>query len=288
MDVVTICVPPTSLNSFPHVSFRVHFPHIHQPVFLFVAAVLAGILNSVAGGGSFITFPALIFTGMPPILANTTNTAAVWPGTVASTVAYRKAFTPQARRLLPALAITGIAGGILGARILLVTPQAVFMRIVPWLLLGATLLFLFSPHITGWIRGRANLKSGEAVGGSGTPPSLMAGVLFLELLVSMYVYFGAGVGILFLSLLALMGLEGIHTLNGMKTLLVSIVNGVALGTFILAHKVVWPQALLMLVGALIGGYGGAWVAQKMNPQHVRWLVIAIGFAMSAYFFLRKP
>jgi uncharacterized membrane protein YfcA len=266
----------------------VHWPPIHHPVFLFFAAVLAGIINSVAGGGSFITFPALIFTGMPPILANTTNTAAVWPGTVASTVAYRKAFTPQARKLLPALTITGIAGGILGARILLITPPAVFMRIVPWLLLGATLLFLFSPRITAWIRNRANLKSGEAVGGSGTPPSLMAAVLFLELLVSIYVgYFGAGVGILFLSLLALMGLEDIHTLNGMKTLLVSIVNGVALGTFILAHKVIWPQALLMLVGALIGGYGGAWVAQKMNPQHVRWLVIAIGFAMSAYFFLHK-
>jgi len=285
---VTVCVPLTSLNSFPHVSFRVHLPPINHPAFLFFAAVLAGIINSVAGGGSFITFPALIFTGMPPILANTTNTAAVWPGTVASTVAYRKAFTPQARKLLPALTITGIAGGILGARILLITPQAVFMRIVPWLLLGATLLFLFSPRITAWIRRRANLKSGEAVGGSGTPRSLMAGVLFLELLVSMYVgYFGAGVGILFLSLLALMGLEDIHTLNGMKTLLVSIVNGVALGTFILAHKVIWPQALLMLVGALIGGYGGAWVAQKMNPQHVRWLVIAIGFAMSAYFFLHK-
>jgi uncharacterized membrane protein YfcA len=266
----------------------VHFGQINHPIFLFFAAVLAGTINSVAGGGSFITFPALIFTGIPPIPANATNTAAVWPGTVASTVAYRKSFTRQARQLLPALTITGIIGGILGARILLITPQATFMRIVPWLLLGATLLFLFSPRITAWIRARANLKAGESVGGSGTPRSMMAGVLFLELIVSMYVgYFGAGVGILFLSLLALMGLEDIHTLNGMKTLLVSIVNGTALLTFVFAHVIVWPQAVLMLVGALIGGYGGAWVAQKMNPQHIRWLVIAIGFAMSAYFFLRK-
>jgi uncharacterized protein len=285
---VFIGTPVTSLNSFPHVSFRVHFPHIHHPVFLFFAAVLAGIINSVAGGGSFITFPALIFAGIPPIPANATNTAAVWPGTVASTVAYRKAFTREARQLLPPLAITGVAGGILGARILLITPPSTFMRIVPWLLLGATLLFLFSPRITARIRGRANLKPGQAVGGSGTPLPIMAGVLFLELLVSIYVgYFGAGVGILFLTLLALLGLEDIHTLNGMKTLLVSIVNGTALATFVFAHVIVWPQALLMLVGALIGGYGGAWVAQKMNPQHVRWLVIAIGFAMSAYFFLRK-
>ena len=261
-----------------------HFAH---PFFLFFAAVLAGIINSVAGGGSFITFPALIFAGISPILANTTNTAAVWPGTVASTVAYRKAFTPEARRLLLPLTITGVIGGILGARILLKTPPATFMRIVPWLLLGATLLFVFSGRITSWIRSRANLHDGQSVGGSSTPRSLMAGVLLLELLVSIYVgYFGAGVGILFLSLLALMGMDDIHAMNGMKTLLVSIVNGTALATFILARMVVWPQALLMLVGALIGGYGGAWVAQKMNPQHVRWLVIAIGFAMSTYFFIR--
>lgn len=261
-----------------------HFAH---PFFLFFAAVLAGIINSVAGGGSFITFPALIFAGISPILANTTNTAAVWPGTVASTVAYRKAFTPEARRLLLPLTITGIIGGILGARILLRTPPATFIRIVPWLLLGATLLFVFSGRITSWIRSRANLHDGQSVGGSGTPRSLMAGVLLLELLVSIYVgYFGAGVGILFLSLLALMGMDDIHAMNGMKTLLVSIVNGTALATFIFARMVVWPQALLMLVGALIGGYGGAWVAQKMNPQHVRWLVIAIGLAMSAYFFIR--
>jgi uncharacterized protein len=263
----------------------VHFSH---PLFLFVAALVAGAINSVAGGGSFITFPALIFVGIAPIAANATNTAAVWPGTVASTVAYRKAFTAQARRLLPPLIITGIAGGVLGARILLVTPQATFMRIVPWLLLGATLLFVFSGPITSWIRGRANLKDGDEPVGEHAPRSLMAGVLFLELLVSIYVgYFGAGTGILFLSLLALMGMEDIHAMNGMKTLLVSIVNGVALVTFVFARVIVWPQALLMTVGALAGGYGGAYVAQKMNPQHVRWLVIVIGFGMSAYFFIRR-
>ncbi len=262
--------------------------HFSHPLFLFVAALVAGAINSVAGGGSFITFPALIFVGIAPIAANATNTAAVWPGTVASTVAYRKAFTAQARRLLPPLIITGIAGGVLGARILLITPQATFMRIVPWLLLGATLLFVFSGPITAWIRGRAHLKAGDEPVGANAPRLLMAGVLFLELLVSIYVgYFGAGTGILFLSLLALMGMEDIHAMNGMKTLLVSIVNGVALVTFVFARVIVWPQALLMTVGALAGGYGGAYVAQKMNPQHVRWLVIVIGFGMSAYFFIRR-
>jgi uncharacterized membrane protein YfcA len=263
----------------------VHFSH---PVFLFFAAVIAGMINSVAGGGSFVSFPALLFSGIAPIAANATNTAAVWPGTVASTVAYRKAFTPEARRLLPPLIVTGVIGGVLGARILLVTPQGTFLRMVPWLLLGATLLFVFSGRITGWIRGRARLKAGDAPGGTQGPRALVAGVLFLELLVSIYVgYFGAGVGILFLSLLALMGMEDIHAMNGMKTLLVSIVNGMALATFVLARVIVWPQALLMLVGALAGGYGGAYVAQKMNPQHVRLLVIVIGFTMSAYFFIRR-
>jgi uncharacterized membrane protein YfcA len=263
----------------------VHFSH---PVFLFFAAFIAGTINSVAGGGSFVSFPALLFTGIAPIAANATNTAAVWPGTVASTVAYRKVFTKDVRHLLPPLIITGVIGGVLGARILLVTPQGTFLRMVPWLLLGATLLFVFSGRITGWIRGRANLKAGDAHGGIRGPRVLFAGVLFLELLVSIYVgYFGAGVGILFLSLLALMGMEDIHAMNGMKTLLVSIVNGVAFATFIFARVIVWPQALLMLVGALVGGYGGAYIAQKMNPQHVRWLVIVIGFAMSAYFFIRR-
>jgi uncharacterized membrane protein YfcA len=255
---------------------RVPFTH---PLFLFFAALLAGILNAVAGGGSFISFPALLFTGMAPIAANATNTAAVWPGTVASTVAYRHAFTPDARRLLPPLLLTGIVGGILGARILLKTPQSTFMHLVPWLLLGATLLFLAGPRISAWVRRRA-------AQGKTSRPLTIAG-FFLELLIAMYIgYFGAGVGILVLSLLALLGMENIHAMNAVKSLLVSVVNGVAMVTFVLAGIIVWPQAILMLVGSLIGGYAGAYYAQKTNPQHIRHLVVAIGFAMSAYFFIR--
>lgn len=234
----------------------------------------------MAGGGSFISFPALLFTGVAPIAANATNTAALWPGTMASTFAYRKEFGAGERRLLPPLIVTGMLGGVLGAWILLRTPQATFLRLVPWLLLAATLLFVFSGRMTAWVRRRAGHQKGSRI--------LMAGVLFLEFLVAIYVgYFGAGVGILVLALLALLGMENIHAMNGVKTLLVSIVNGVALITFIWAHIVVWPQALLMLVGASVGGYGGAYLAQKMNPQHVRWVVIAVGFGMSAYFFIRR-
>ncbi len=252
--------------------------------FLFIAAFFAGTVNSVAGGGSFISFPALLFTGMAPIAANATNTAALWPGTVASTLAYRNAFTPHARRLILPLFIVGIIGGVLGARVLLITPQNTFLHLIPWLLLAATLLFLFSGPITTWIRKRAGHNPND---GAKVPPLLMVAGLAIELVVAMYVgYFGAGAGILFLSLLAILGIDDIHAMNGMKTLLVSVVNGVAIVTFVIARVIVWPQALVMLVGAIAGGYGGAHFAQKMSPQHVRWTVIVVGFGMSIYFFIR--
>jgi uncharacterized protein len=278
-----------------------------HPIFLFFAALLAGLLNAVAGGGSFISFPALLFSGIAPIAANATNTAAVWPGTVASTIAYRKEFTAEARRLLPPLLVTGILGGIIGARVLLSTPQSTFMHIVPWLLLGATLLFASSGWLTARLHARLgtrreaptneNAASDGSVGTAGspsdappgerkTPRVLLVVGLFLELLVAIYIgYFGAGVGILLLALLAFLGMENIHTMNGMKSLLVSVVNGVALVTFILARVIVWPQALLMLVGAMLGGYAGAHYSRKMSQQHIRWLVIVVGFGMSAYFFI---
>jgi uncharacterized protein len=265
------------------VFFPVHFNDLHHPLFLFLAALLGGTVNSVAGGGSFISFPALLFTGMAPIAANATNTVALWPGTAASAVAYRNAFTSDTRQLLPPLVGTCVIGGVLGAVILLRTPPATFLRLVPWLLLVATLLFVFSGRITTWIRGRA----GHTAADNKLPRGLFLSGLFIQLIIAMYVgYFGAGTGILVLALLALLGMENIHAMNGIKTLLVSVANGVAIVTFVWARVVVWPQALLMIVGAAVGGYGGAYLAQRMNPQHVRRLVIAIGFAMAAYFFWR--
>ncbi len=257
--------------------------HISHPLFLFFAALIAGTINSVAGGGSFISFPALLFVGMPAIPANATNTAALWPGTVASTVAYRNAFTPQAKRLLWPLFAMAVVGGVLGAVILLKTPPATFLRLVPWLLLVATLLFVFSGRMTAWIRNRM----GQTAGDRHLPQGMFWAGLGVQLVIAMYVgYFGAGTGILMLALLALLGLDNIHAMNGMKSLLVSVANGVAIVTFVWAHVVVWPQAVLMLIAAVTGGYAGAYFAQKMNPQHVRWMVIAIGFGMAAYFFIR--
>ena len=253
---------------------------IHQAIFLFLAALVAGVLNSVAGGGGFIAFPALVVSGIPPINANATNTAALWPGTVASTGAYRNVLSREDRTLILPLVLTGALGGLIGAIVLLKTPQQTFLRLIPWLLLSATLLFCFSRRITRWIRDRR-----QGVNGSGRVSGATGALV--QLVIALYIgYFGAGAGILMLALFALMGVENIHTMNGLKTLMASVCNAIALITFIVARAVVWPQAILMVVGAAIGGYAGAYYAQKLPPERVRQFVIVTGFAMAGYFFVR--
>jgi len=248
-------------------------------ILLFCAALLGGAVNSVAGGGGFIAFPALLFTGVPSINANATNTVALWPGTVASTGAYRKALSADLlKSILPLIVITFL-GSILGSTLLLKTRQSTFDRMVPWLLLGATVLFSFGGKITAWIN-RHHTESGP------TRPRIVA-ITALQLCVAIYIgYFGAGVGIVMLALLSMMGMENIHSMNGLKTLLATCGNAVAVIVFIVARAVFWPQALLMVVGAALGGYAGAWFAQKMDPKSVRYVVIAIGYSMTTYFFWR--
>jgi len=246
-------------------------------ILLFSAAVVGGTVNSVAGGGGFIVFPALLFTGMPPINANATNTVALWPGTLASTGAYRKTMSAALlKRMLPLFIVTFV-GSVIGAYLLLKTPQQTFLKMVPWLLLGATVLLAFGRRITAWTS-RHHAEHG---------PSLwaMVGVTALQACIAIYLgYFGGGAGIVVLALLAVMGMDNIHAMNGLKNFLVSCGNGVALVIFIAAHAVFWPQALLMIGGAVLGGYGGAHYAQKLNPRLVRAIVIAIGSCMTVYFF----
>jgi len=246
---------------------------------LFAAAGLAGTMNSVAGGGSFISFPALIFTHVLPIPANATSTVALWPGTVASASAYRKRF-PKDSRLLMEMIATSLAGGTLGALVLLRTPQATFMRFVPYLFLLATLLLIFGKQLATWV---------EATFKTSKQPRWMLVVAsnFFQFLIALYGgFFGAGIGIMMLALLTLLRMEDIHAMNALKTLLTTAINGAAVITFIAAGAVLWPQALVMLGGAVLGGYGGAHFAQKLDPQIVRRFVIAVGIGMSAYFFLR--
>jgi len=251
---------------------------VDHAIFLFIAATIAGALNAVAGGGGFIAFPALIFTGMPPISANATNTAALWPGTLASTGAYREAMKGRLKVIAP-LVVSGIIGGTIGAYILLHTPQRTFMRLVPWFLLSATVLFTFSHRINLYFRKHA---AGVHTGATST-----VGGALVQLVIALYIgYFGAGAGILMLALLALLGETDIHAMNGLKTLLATVTNGMALLTFIVTRTVIWPQAVVMIVGAALGGYSAAWYAQRVDPRITRGLVITTGFSMAAYFFVR--
>jgi uncharacterized membrane protein YfcA len=246
---------------------------------LFSSAVVGGAVNSVAGGGGFIAFPALLFTGMPPVNANATNTIALWPGTLASSWAYRKSLSRELfNSLLPLIVIT-FCGSILGSVLLLRTPQATFLKMVPWLLLGATLLFTFGGRVTSWVKQHHSTQGPSRI--------TVIGVALVQLCVAIYIgYFGAGVGFVMLALLTMMGIENIHSMNGMKTALATCGNGVAIVMFVFAHAIIWPQALLMIGGAALGGYGGAHYAQKLDQKVVRFIVIALGATMTAYFFWR--
>lgn len=245
---------------------------------LFAIAVVSGAMNSVAGGGSFLSFPMLLLVGVPPIEANATNTIALWPGILGSIGAYRKELQgAEAQKVLMPLLTTGIIGGLLGAITLLFTPQRTFLHLIPWLLLGATLLFAFSRKITATLRPKGGEHALTTKGGAAA-----------QLFVGFYIgYFGAGAGILMMALLALLGMTQIHRINAYKTVQAAACNGIAILAFIFKGVIYWKHAGIMVAGSLLGGYYGAHFAQKMKQEHVRWIVIAIGAGMSVYFFLRK-
>lgn len=248
---------------------------LETAIFLFFAGALGGALNAVAGGGSFIAFPALLFTGVAPIAANATNTVALWVGVTASTGAYRKHLDISRRVMIP-LAVTSIIGGIAGAYLLLHTPAQTFLRVLPWLMLGATLLFMFGQ--------RLSRRSGGSIAADASTSALTVAAIF-ELFVAVYGgYFGGGVGIVNLAMLAALGMTDIHAMNALKTVLGGIINGIAVVTFIIAGAVVWKQGSVMIAGALLGGYLGAHYAQKLPAAWIRRFVIGVGISMTVYFF----
>ena len=247
----------------------------HTYIFLFVAGVLGGALNAVAGGGSFVAFPALMFAGIPPISANATNTVALWVGVTASTGAYRKHLDISRRVMVP-LAITSVIGGIGGAFLLLRTPAHTFLQVLPWLMLGATLLFISGSRLA---RGS---KSGLARDASTRAIAVAA---IFELVVAVYGgYFGGGVGILNLAMLAALGMTDIHAMNALKVVLGGIINGTAVVTFAIKGAIAWKPGVIMIVGAIVGGYYGAHYAQKLPQSWIRAFVILVGTGMTAYFF----
>ncbi len=254
--------------------------HLTEALFLFFAAVIAGTLNAVAGGGSFISFPALLFLHVEPVAANATNTVALWPGLAASSIAYMKRLNAPVRLLVPLL-ITSIVGGWAGALLLLHTPQHTFLHLIPWLLLCGTLLFTFG-NSTRTIAGKTNSMDDLRA----LSWTAVAASCFVQLFVGIYGgYFGAGIGFVMLGMLTALGMRDIHAMGAIRTLLAAAINAVAVVTFIAAGAILWRQCMVMVAGALAGGWFGAHYAQKADPHKMRVAVIGLGLAMSAYFFI---
>lgn len=251
---------------------------MESPLFLVatgLAAAIGAMMNSVAGGGTLITFPALIALGVPPITANATSTVALWPGSMTSLWGYRGELV-GARRWAIAFAIPSLVGGVAGALLLLITPERRFAALVPWLILGATALFIAQQPLMKALTDRGDLRPLQrAPDGSLSPPN--AAFLFYQLLVGVYGgYFGAGAGILMLAALGLMGLTNIHQMNGLKNWGGGVMNLVAVIVFAVSGIVNWPVALTMAIGAGVGGIGGSLLAQRVGQVWVRRAIVAIG------------
>lgn len=256
------------------------------PALLALAAFGAGVLNAMAGGGSFLTFPALVFTGVPPIAANATSALAVSPGYLGSVWGFRAELRALEPRLLRTEALLAATGGLVGAGLLLVTPAKLFSGLVPWLLLFATVLFALGPRIAQLAqRPRAGALTGAGAEQAevGLARWRMPGLL----LVSVYGgYFNGGLGILLMALYTLVGEGRIHTANALKNLNSFVLSILSVVAFALAGAIVWPQAVLMMACATVGGLAGARLAKRLPAAWVRALVIATGLGMSLAFFWR--
>ncbi len=251
-----------------------HIPYL----WLVAASFIAGVMNAMAGGGSFISFPALLGIGVLPIQANATNTVALWPGQLTSVWALRGDLR---RDLLLIVCSASIIGGVSGAVVLLHTRQVTFLHMVPWLLLVASLLFGISGPVARWLRRRSADPSVSR------KPAMLP--LFLTMIpVTFYIgYFGAGAGFLLMSALALFGIEDMNTLNSLKVLAACLSNLSAVFTFIFGGAIVWHYCLISMVFAAIGGYVGAQYARRMSAGVLRTIVVVTGCVMAAYFFWRQ-
>jgi uncharacterized membrane protein YfcA len=244
---------------------------------LFGAAFLAGGLNAIAGGGSFITFPILIFTGLPPVTANATNNTAIWVAAMATARAYRQDISFRRRELL-LLCVVSLIGGVIGSILLLYTSSQIFKKLIPYLLLLATLIFAFSEPLQAWFQLQSQKSSSQS------PPLIR--LMLAQLAIAIYGgFFGAGLGILMLATLAFLGIKNIHTMNAYKSFLGSCINGVAIIPFIFAGVIAWKQTILMASSASFGGYLCARYARKLEPRWIRIFVTATALSMTIYFFL---
>lgn len=249
-------------------------------IWLVLASFCAGVLNAMAGGGSFLSFPAMLGVGVAPIQANATNTVALWPGQLTAVAALR---SDLRRDLLPTILLVSLVGGTTGAFVLLHTGQAAFLHLIPWLLLTGALLFWASAPVSHWLRSRGTSSAKPA------PAKLSPVVVFLALLpICFYIgYFGAGSGFLIMTALALLGMEDVHQLNALKVVAACVANLCATITFIATGFVLWHFCLISMLFAATGGWVGARYARRANPAILRTVVVVTGLAIAAYFFYRQ-
>ena len=251
-------------------------------LWLTVAAFLAGLLNAVAGGGSFLLFPALLgMKTMLPIQANATNTVALWPGQLTSVAAYREDIRKNLRLALP-MGVAGLIGGTVGALVLLHTPQMTFLHLVPWLLLISASIFAFTGSVSRWLARR----KGDLAAAPHPPRRLP--VFLATMAVCFYIgYFGAGAGFLLITVLSLFGYRDLHEINALKVVSTTLANGIAFILFVANGQVVWRYCLLAMFTCAIGGYSSARWARRIPQPMLRGLVVAIGLGMAAWFFWRN-
>ncbi len=237
-----------------------------------LAAFFAGVLNAMAGGGSFLTLPALIYIGVPPVAANATSAVAVFPGYLSSMLGFMQEIRTFDRKQLIQLIALSCVGGLAGAMLLLTTPSDIFRGLIPWLLLFATLLFAMGDHISRWLNRPAELQE------KSSPLAV--------LLVSVYGgYFNGGLGIILLAMFSSMGFRDLNLMNGLKNGLSFLLSAVSVTAFALAGVVHWPEAIVMMITATIGGYVGARLARKLPAAWVKNLVVLVGALMTIAFFL---
>lgn len=246
---------------------------MHPYLLIFGAGILAGAMNALAGGGSFVSLPALIAAGVPPVQANASSTVALFPGGMASAWAYREGIGPVGSIGMPPLLITTLCGGLVGAVLLLCTPSTAFAFALPWLLLIASLALAFGRRLGEALRGRGRMHGSM--------------VLVVQFALGIYGgYFGGAVGIMMIAMWGLFEGRDLKSLNAPRTLLVSAANAAAVLTFLAAHAARWPETLVMLIAALVGGYGGAQIGRRMPAQIIRTGTLALTFCVTLVFFVR--
>jgi uncharacterized protein len=240
---------------------------------LIAAGSLAGTMNAVAGGGSFVTFPVLLSVGLSPITANASSTVALFPGSLTGSWEYREHIRSFAGIPLWQMCMLTLLGGALGAALLLVTSVSQFIKLVPWLLLTGTLAFAFGRQLGNWLRKRVRIGKVTVLSG--------------QFILGIYGgYFGGAVGIMMMAVWSLFGMNDIKHINANKNLLVAVANAIAVGIFIATGKVAWTETGILLVATMIGGFAGARYSKRMNPVLLRKVIVVFNFVITAVFFIK--